>query len=117
MARVVVIGAGLGGLAAAAHLLGDGHEVTIIERDERPGGRAGLIERDGFRLDNGPTVLTMPAAGERAFAATAWMPCAASAPTIAPSSPATRPRAASAPTKKPTTAIAITISGANDKSA
>jgi phytoene desaturase len=69
MARVVVIGAGLGGLAAAAHLLGDGHEVTIIEREERPGGRAGLIERDGFRLDNGPTVLTMPDLLAAAFAA------------------------------------------------
>ena len=32
----------------------------IVERGDRPGGRAGLVERDGFRLDNGPTVLTMP---------------------------------------------------------
>src|SRR5918993_3849352 len=59
MARVVVIGAGLGGLAAAAHLVGDGHDVLVLERGDRPGGRAGMIERDGFRLDNGPTVLTM----------------------------------------------------------
>jgi phytoene desaturase len=58
--RVVVVGAGLGGLAAAAHLVGDGHDVTVVERGDRPGGRAGMIERDGFRLDNGPTVLTMP---------------------------------------------------------
>src|SRR4051794_21172995 len=58
--RVVVVGAGLGGLSAAAHLVGDGHDVTIVERGARPGGRAGLVERDGFRLDNGPTVLTMP---------------------------------------------------------
>jgi phytoene desaturase len=58
--RVVVVGAGLGGLAAAAHLSRLGHEVTVLERDPRPGGRAGLITEAGFRLDNGPTVLTMP---------------------------------------------------------
>lgn len=69
MARVVVIGAGLGGLAAAAHLLGDGHDVTVVERGDRPGGRAGVIERDGFRLDNGPTVMTMPGLLADAFAA------------------------------------------------
>ncbi|MET0145034.1 MAG: phytoene desaturase family protein [Ilumatobacteraceae bacterium] len=67
MARVVVIGAGLGGLSAAAHLVGDGHDVMVLERGDRPGGRAGLIERDGFRLDNGPTVMTMPGLLEDAF--------------------------------------------------
>ena len=54
--RVAVIGAGLGGLSAAAHLLRAGHEVTMLERDAGPGGRAGVIEQDGFRLDTGPTV-------------------------------------------------------------
>lgn len=58
--RVVVIGAGLGGLAAAAHLIGDGHEVTVIEREPVPGGRAGIIERGGYRMDTGPCVMTMP---------------------------------------------------------
>lgn len=67
--RVLVIGAGLGGLSAAAHLVGNGHDVTVLERDERPGGRAGILERDGFRLDNGPTVLTMPDLLEDVFAA------------------------------------------------
>jgi phytoene desaturase len=67
--RVVVVGAGLGGIAAAAHLVGDGHDVTIVERGDRPGGRAGLVERDGFRLDNGPTVLTMPGLLADTFAA------------------------------------------------
>jgi phytoene desaturase len=68
--RVVVIGAGLGGLAAGAHLVGDGHDVTILERGAVPGGRAGVIERDGFRLDTGPVVLTMPQLLEEVFAAT-----------------------------------------------
>ncbi len=67
--RVVVVGAGLGGLAAAAHLVGDGHDVTVVERGDRPGGRAGIVERDGFRLDNGPTVLTMPELLADTFAA------------------------------------------------
>lgn len=58
--RVVVIGAGLGGLSAAAHLVGAGHEVFVFERSSAPGGRAGVIEQHGFRLDTGPTVFTMP---------------------------------------------------------
>src|SRR5215207_709975 len=69
MARVVVIGAGLGGLAATAHLVGGRHEVVVVERADGPGGRAGLLERDGFRLDNGPTVLTMPGLLADVFAA------------------------------------------------
>jgi phytoene desaturase len=58
--RVVVVGAGLGGLSAALRLLGAGREVTILERGEAPGGRAGRLEIDGYRFDTGPTVLTMP---------------------------------------------------------
>ena len=65
--KVTVIGAGLGGLSAAAHLVQGGHDVTIVERDSIPGGRAGLVEQSGFRLDNGPTVMTMPGLLERAF--------------------------------------------------
>ncbi len=65
--KVVVVGAGLGGLSAAAHLVQAGHDVTIVERDSIPGGRAGMIVSDGFRLDNGPTVLTMPNLLEAAF--------------------------------------------------
>jgi phytoene desaturase len=57
--RVVVIGAGLGGLAAACHLAGD-HDVLVLERGDRPGGRAGRLELGGYRFDTGPTVLTMP---------------------------------------------------------
>lgn len=67
--NVVVIGAGLGGLSAAAHLSRMGHAVTVVEREPIPGGRAGMITEAGFRLDNGPTVLTMPNLLADAFAA------------------------------------------------
>lgn len=67
--RVAVVGAGLGGLAAAAHLAGRGHDVTVLERNDVPGGRAAQIDVEGFRLDTGPTVLTMPHLLEATFAA------------------------------------------------
>lgn len=59
-APVVVVGAGLGGLAAACHLRGLGFDVTVVEAGDAPGGRAGAVERSGYRFDTGPTVLTMP---------------------------------------------------------
>ena len=58
--HVVVIGAGLAGLGAALHLAGRGREVTVIERDQTPGGRTGRLDTGGYRIDTGPTVLTMP---------------------------------------------------------
>src|SRR3954447_2958907 len=58
--HVVVVGAGLGGLSAALRLVGAGRQVTVLERELVPGGRAGLLEVDGYRFDTGPTVLTMP---------------------------------------------------------
>jgi phytoene desaturase len=58
--QIVVIGAGLGGLSAAMHLRGAGHDVVVVERESIPGGRAGEIRRDGYRFDTGPTVMTMP---------------------------------------------------------
>ncbi len=58
--RVVVVGAGLGGLAAAIRLACAGRDVTMLERAPVPGGRAGRLERDGFTFDTGPSVLTMP---------------------------------------------------------
>ena len=60
LSSVIVIGAGLSGLAAACHLVGQGHDVTVLEREQQPGGRAGVLTRDGFSFDTGPTVLTMP---------------------------------------------------------
>ncbi|MVA75245.1 phytoene desaturase [Auraticoccus sp. F435] len=59
-APVVVVGAGLAGLATACRLAGAGHRVTVVEREPIPGGRGGRIERDGFAFDTGPTVMTMP---------------------------------------------------------
>ncbi|MBQ1036258.1 MULTISPECIES: phytoene desaturase family protein [Micromonospora] len=58
--RVVVVGAGLGGLACALHLAGSGRQVTVLEREPVPGGRAGRLGVDGYEFDTGPTVLTMP---------------------------------------------------------
>ncbi|MGY5121733.1 phytoene desaturase family protein [Streptomyces sp. 900105755] len=67
--HVVVVGAGLAGLSAALHLLGAGRRVTVVERDELPGGRAGRLDLAGYRIDTGPTVLTMPELADEAFAA------------------------------------------------
>jgi len=67
--HVVVVGAGLAGLAAALHLAGAGRQVTVVERADHPGGRAGLLELDGYRIDTGPTVLTMPELVDEALAA------------------------------------------------
>ncbi|MEV7192058.1 phytoene desaturase [Streptomyces sp. NPDC093510] len=67
--HVVVVGAGLAGLSTALHLLGAGRAVTVVERAAHPGGRAGLLRRAGYRIDTGPTVLTMPDIVEDAFAA------------------------------------------------
>jgi phytoene desaturase len=67
--HVVVVGAGLSGLSAALHLLGSGRRVTVVERDVQPGGRAGRRDLGGYRIDTGPTVLTMPHLADEAFAA------------------------------------------------
>jgi phytoene desaturase len=58
--RVVVVGAGLAGLAAALRLRGAGREVTVVERGHEPGGRAGVVRREGYVLDTGPSVFTAP---------------------------------------------------------
>ncbi|HEY4418906.1 MAG TPA: phytoene desaturase family protein [Pseudonocardia sp.] len=71
--HVVVVGAGLSGLSAALHLLGAGRRVTILERAEHPGGRAGRLdlhtERGTYQVDTGPTVLTMPDLLDETFGA------------------------------------------------
>jgi phytoene desaturase len=67
--HVVVVGAGLAGLSAALQLAGRGREVTVVERDTVPGGRVGRIDTHGYRIDTGPTVLTMTDIIDDAFAA------------------------------------------------
>ncbi len=66
--RVVVIGGGVGGLATAALLARGGAAVTLVERHERVGGRAGRLEVDGFTFDTGPSWYLMPEAFEHFFA-------------------------------------------------
>ncbi len=58
--RIGVIGGGLGGLAAACTLAARGHRVTLFEKNPWLGGKAAVLEEDGFRFDMGPTILTVP---------------------------------------------------------
>jgi phytoene desaturase len=58
--HAVVIGSGFGGLAAAIRLGARGYHVTVLERLDCPGGRAGVLKRDGFTFDRGPTIVTAP---------------------------------------------------------
>ncbi|MEM6385988.1 MAG: phytoene desaturase [Pseudomonadota bacterium] len=58
--RAVVIGAGLGGLAAAMRLGAKGYDVTVIDRLSGPGGRGSALHVDGYRFDLGPTIVTVP---------------------------------------------------------
>lgn len=58
--QVVIVGAGLAGLACALHLAAAGRQVTVLEREPQPGGRAGRLTIEGYHFDTGPTVLTMP---------------------------------------------------------
>jgi phytoene desaturase len=60
MPRAVVIGAGLGGLAAAIRLGARGYRVIVLDRLEEPGGRATVFRQDGFTFDAGPTIITAP---------------------------------------------------------
>ena len=60
MADVVVIGAGLGGLAAAVDLARRGYDVEVVEAADQPGGKAGTVTLDGVEVDTGPSVMTLP---------------------------------------------------------
>ncbi|PRI11004.1 phytoene desaturase family protein [Leucobacter massiliensis] len=68
MTRTVIIGAGIAGLATAALLARDGHEVRVLERGERVGGRAGTVDEGGFRFDTGPSWYLMPGVFDHFFA-------------------------------------------------
>lgn len=65
--RVVILGAGISGLASAALLAQDGFEVQVVEKHSKPGGVAGQIYLDGFTFDMGPTWYLMPEVFEHFF--------------------------------------------------
>jgi phytoene desaturase len=65
--HAVVIGAGFGGIAAALRLRAKGYRVTVVDRCSQIGGRAQVFERNGFRHDAGPTVITAPFLFEELF--------------------------------------------------
>lgn len=80
MARIVVIGAGLGAMAAAARLAVAGHRVVVHERAATYGGALGEFGREGFRFDTGPGLLTLPAVQRDLFLKTGKEPLESSAP-------------------------------------
>ena len=65
---ILVIGAGIGGIAAAAHLARRGLHVTVLEKNSGPGGRCDSFSREGHHFDAGPTLLVMPLLYEAEFA-------------------------------------------------
>jgi len=65
--KVAIIGAGLGGLSAAARLAAAGFEVDIYEQQNSIGGKAGTLSKGGFRFDTGPSLLTMPYVFDQLF--------------------------------------------------
>jgi phytoene desaturase len=67
--KAVVVGAGVGGLAAAARLARRGFDVQLFEKTEGPGGRCNQLRVDGFTWDIGPTIVLMPEVFEETFAA------------------------------------------------
>lgn len=67
MKDVKIIGAGLGGLATACLLAAKGYEVTVIEKNDKPGGKINEVQTDRFRFDTGPSLLTMPFILEELF--------------------------------------------------
>jgi diapolycopene oxygenase len=65
--KVIVIGAGLGGLSAAISLASEGFNVELIEKNDKVGGKLNVLVKDGFTFDLGPSILTMPEIFETLF--------------------------------------------------
>ncbi len=65
--RIAVVGGGLGGLAAACTLAARGHSVTLFDQNSWVGGKAAVLESQGYRFDMGPTILTVPSVLHRIF--------------------------------------------------
>jgi phytoene desaturase len=86
----LVLGAGFAGLAAAIELAARGAEVTVVERGDGPGGKAGELRAEGFRFDTGPSVVTLPEVIEAPFRDAGREP-----PALTPLDPAARYRFAS----------------------
>jgi phytoene dehydrogenase-like protein len=66
--KVILVGSGFGGLAAAGLLAKNGYEVTLLEKNEQVGGRASVWKKDGFLFDMGPSWYLMPDVFEKFFA-------------------------------------------------
>lgn len=66
--NVLIVGAGFGGLSAAALLAKDGYQVTVVEKNEGPGGRASVYSDQGFHFDMGPSWYLMPDVFEHFYA-------------------------------------------------
>ena len=66
--KIIVIGSGFAGLSAACHLAADGFEVTVLEKNAVPGGRARKFDAEGFMFDMGPSWYWMPDVFEQFFA-------------------------------------------------
>jgi phytoene desaturase len=67
--KVLIVGAGIGGIATAARLARQGCQVTVLEKNEIPGGRVGQLKLDGYTFDTGATLLLMPEVYAETFAA------------------------------------------------
>jgi phytoene desaturase len=67
--KAIIIGAGIGGISTAAHLAQHGIQVTVVEKNEEPGGRCHHFSQEGHRFETGPTLLVMPLVYETEFAA------------------------------------------------
>lgn len=65
--KVIIIGAGIGGIATANLLARAGYDVSIYEQSKKPGGRAGILKKDGFTFDTGPSWYLMPEVFEHYF--------------------------------------------------